>query len=60
MDELHVRLNILRLTPRATSTRSVLTLKPLPKIDPKDKGKKVLEEEAEPDAELEGVEEAKR
>ncbi|GJQ90085.1 hypothetical protein Tco_0001224 [Tanacetum coccineum] len=26
--------------PRATSTRSVLTLKPLPKIDPKDKGKK--------------------
>ncbi|GJV38817.1 hypothetical protein Tco_1417257 [Tanacetum coccineum] len=31
---------------RATSTRSVLTLKPLPKIDPKDKGKKVLEEEA--------------
>ncbi|GJR05569.1 putative ribonuclease H-like domain-containing protein [Tanacetum coccineum] len=32
--------------PRATSTRSVLTLKPLPKIDPKDKGKKVLEEEA--------------
>ncbi|GJW99660.1 hypothetical protein Tco_0183574, partial [Tanacetum coccineum] len=36
--------------PRATSTRSVLTLKPLPKIDPKDKGKKVLEEEAESDA----------
>ncbi|GJZ88195.1 putative ribonuclease H-like domain-containing protein, partial [Tanacetum coccineum] len=33
--------------PRATSTRSVLTLKPLPKIDPKDKGKKVLKEEAE-------------
>ncbi|GJU77158.1 ribonuclease H-like domain-containing protein [Tanacetum coccineum] len=33
--------------PRATSTISVLTLKPLPKIDPKDKGKKVLEEEAE-------------
>ncbi|GKC13262.1 hypothetical protein Tco_1010044 [Tanacetum coccineum] len=46
--------------PRATSTRSVLTLKPLPKIDPKDKGKKVLEEEAESDAELEGVDEAKR
>ncbi|GJU30049.1 ribonuclease H-like domain-containing protein [Tanacetum coccineum] len=42
--------------PRATSTRSVLTLKPLPKIDPKDKGKKVLEEEAE----SEGVDEAKR
>ncbi|GKB75751.1 hypothetical protein Tco_0942646 [Tanacetum coccineum] len=42
--------------PRATSTRSVLTLKPLPKIDPKDKGKKVLEEEAE----SEGVNEAER
>ncbi|GKA82813.1 hypothetical protein Tco_0789561 [Tanacetum coccineum] len=46
--------------PRATSTRSVLTLKPLPKIDPKDKGKKVLEEEAESDDESEGVDEAKR
>ncbi|GJV27490.1 putative ribonuclease H-like domain-containing protein, partial [Tanacetum coccineum] len=46
--------------PRATSTRLVLTLKPLPKIDPKDKGKKVLEEEAESDAESEGVDEAKR
>ncbi|GKA28198.1 retrovirus-related pol polyprotein from transposon TNT 1-94, partial [Tanacetum coccineum] len=46
--------------PRATSTRSVLTLKPLPKIDPKDKGKKVLEEEAESDAESEGVNEAER
>ncbi|GJT55869.1 hypothetical protein Tco_0990923 [Tanacetum coccineum] len=46
--------------PRATSTRSVLTLKPLLKIYPKDKGKKVLEEEAESDAESEGVDEAKR
>ncbi|GJU52837.1 hypothetical protein Tco_1226551 [Tanacetum coccineum] len=46
--------------PRATSTRSVLTLKPLPKIDPKDKGKKVLDEEAESDAELEGVDKAER
>ncbi|GJV95541.1 hypothetical protein Tco_1547118 [Tanacetum coccineum] len=46
--------------PRATSTRSVLTLKPLPKIDPKDKGKKVLEEEVESDAESEGVDEAKK
>ncbi|GJT99643.1 hypothetical protein Tco_1109982 [Tanacetum coccineum] len=44
--------------PRATSTRSVLTLKPLPKIDPKDKGKKVLEEEVE--SESEEVDEAKR
>ncbi|GJU94847.1 putative ribonuclease H-like domain-containing protein [Tanacetum coccineum] len=46
--------------PRPTSTRSVLTLKPLPKIDPKDKGKKVLEEEAESDVESEGVNEAER
>ncbi|GJU14283.1 hypothetical protein Tco_1142249 [Tanacetum coccineum] len=30
------------------SARSILTLKPLPKIDPKDKGKGVLEEEPEP------------
>ncbi|GJY89487.1 hypothetical protein Tco_0504683 [Tanacetum coccineum] len=30
--------------PRSTSTRSLLTLKPLPKIDPKDKGKKKIEE----------------
>ncbi|GJY65739.1 putative ribonuclease H-like domain-containing protein [Tanacetum coccineum] len=28
--------------PRPTSTRSILTLRPLPKIDPKDKGKKRL------------------
>ncbi|GKB99474.1 hypothetical protein Tco_0985611 [Tanacetum coccineum] len=46
--------------PRATSTISVLTLKHLPKIDPKDKGKKVLEEEAESDAESKGVDEAER
>ncbi|GKG35752.1 hypothetical protein Tco_0440906, partial [Tanacetum coccineum] len=31
--------------PRPTSTRSILTLKPLPKIDPKDKGKKKIEED---------------
>ncbi|GKB36023.1 hypothetical protein Tco_0880965 [Tanacetum coccineum] len=46
--------------PRPTSTRSLLTLKPLPKIDPKDKGKKVLEEEAESYAESKGVNEAER
>ncbi|GJW15735.1 hypothetical protein Tco_0019868 [Tanacetum coccineum] len=46
--------------PRATSTRSVLTLKPFPKIDHKDKGKKVLKEEAESDAESEGVDEPER
>ncbi|GJU84424.1 hypothetical protein Tco_1291970 [Tanacetum coccineum] len=31
--------------PRPTSTRSLLTLKPLLKIDPKDKGKKKIEED---------------
>ncbi|GJZ78356.1 hypothetical protein Tco_0643028, partial [Tanacetum coccineum] len=33
--------------PRPISTRSLLTLKPLPKIDPKDKGKKKIKEEDE-------------
>ncbi|GKD88477.1 ribonuclease H-like domain, reverse transcriptase, RNA-dependent DNA polymerase, partial [Tanacetum coccineum] len=37
--------------PRPTSTRSVLTLKPLPKIDPKAKGKGMIEEEDESDNE---------
>ncbi|GJR80093.1 hypothetical protein Tco_0150878 [Tanacetum coccineum] len=46
--------------PRPKLTRVVLALKPLPKIDPKDKGKKVLEEEAESDVESEGVNEAER
>ncbi|GJY47480.1 hypothetical protein Tco_0436543 [Tanacetum coccineum] len=45
---------------RPTLTRSLLTLRPLPKIDLKDKGKKVLEEEAESDDESEGVNEAER
>ncbi|GJV72682.1 hypothetical protein Tco_1492677 [Tanacetum coccineum] len=31
--------------PRPTSQRSLLTLKPLPKIDPKDKGKKKIDQE---------------
>ncbi|GJY82098.1 ribonuclease H-like domain-containing protein [Tanacetum coccineum] len=46
--------------PRPTSTRSVLTLKPLPKIDPKDKGKKVIDEEAKSEAESERVNKAER
>ncbi|GJX19588.1 hypothetical protein Tco_0222265 [Tanacetum coccineum] len=46
--------------PRTTTERSILTLNPLPKIDPKDKGKKVLEEKAESDAEPEGVNEVER
>ncbi|GKE56819.1 hypothetical protein Tco_1496004 [Tanacetum coccineum] len=44
---------------RPTSTRSLLTLKPLPKIDPKDKGEKI-EEEDESDTESEGIPEAKK
>ncbi|GJZ12928.1 hypothetical protein Tco_0548158 [Tanacetum coccineum] len=45
--------------PRPTSTRSLLTLKPLPKIDPKDKGKKKIKEEDESETESE-EEEGKR
>ncbi|GKF53116.1 hypothetical protein Tco_0160026, partial [Tanacetum coccineum] len=44
--------------PRPTSTRSLLTLKPLLKIDPKDKGKKKIEEEDESVTESEGIPEA--
>ncbi|GKD78245.1 hypothetical protein Tco_1340866, partial [Tanacetum coccineum] len=46
--------------PRPTSTRSLLTLKPLLKIDPKDKGKKKIEEEDESDTESEGIPEAEK
>ncbi|GJU31552.1 hypothetical protein Tco_1175141, partial [Tanacetum coccineum] len=46
--------------PRPTSIRSLLTLKPLPKIDLKDKGKKKIEEEDESDIESEGITEAKK
>ncbi|GKD10482.1 hypothetical protein Tco_1190167, partial [Tanacetum coccineum] len=46
--------------PRPTSTRSLLTLKPLPKIDPKDKGKKKIEEEDESDTESKGISEAEK
>ncbi|GJR24218.1 hypothetical protein Tco_0972745 [Tanacetum coccineum] len=46
--------------PRPTSTRSLLTLKPLPKIDPKGKGKKKIEEEDESDTESEGIPEAEK
>ncbi|GKC91844.1 hypothetical protein Tco_1152493 [Tanacetum coccineum] len=41
--------------PRSTSTRSVLILKPLPKIDPKDKGKKRIEEDDESGTESDEV-----
>ncbi|GKF08787.1 hypothetical protein Tco_0043011 [Tanacetum coccineum] len=46
--------------PRPTLTRSLLTLKPLPKINPKDKGKKKIEEEDESDTESEGIPEAEK
>ncbi|GJU11303.1 ribonuclease H-like domain-containing protein [Tanacetum coccineum] len=46
--------------PRPTSTRSLLTLKPLPKIDPKDKGKKKIEEEVETESEFDGIPKAKK
>ncbi|GJY56963.1 hypothetical protein Tco_0456078 [Tanacetum coccineum] len=45
---------------RPTSTRSLLTLKPLPKIDLKDKGKEKIEVENESDYESEGIPEAEK
>ncbi|GKF13286.1 hypothetical protein Tco_0054748, partial [Tanacetum coccineum] len=44
--------------PRPTSQRSLLTLKPLPKIDPKDKGKKKMEEEDESESEDDDIPQA--
>ncbi|GJQ93722.1 ribonuclease H-like domain-containing protein [Tanacetum coccineum] len=44
--------------PRPTSTRSLLTLKPLPKIDTKDKGKKKIEEEDESKSEDDDIPQA--
>ncbi|GKC12949.1 hypothetical protein Tco_1009731 [Tanacetum coccineum] len=46
--------------PRPTSTRFVLTLKPLPKIDPKDKGKKIIDEEGEFDTESDDITKAEK
>ncbi|GJS51296.1 hypothetical protein Tco_0624658 [Tanacetum coccineum] len=46
--------------PKPTSTRSILTLRPLPKIDPKDKGKKRIEEENESDTESKGITKAEK
>ncbi|GJZ97710.1 hypothetical protein Tco_0670163 [Tanacetum coccineum] len=45
--------------PMPTSTRSLLTLKPLPKIDPKDKGKKNIEED-ESDTKSEDINESEK
>ncbi|GJW36867.1 putative ribonuclease H-like domain-containing protein [Tanacetum coccineum] len=44
--------------PRPTSTRSLLTLKPLPKIDPKDKGKKKIEKDDESESEDDDIPQA--
>ncbi|GJR06223.1 ribonuclease H-like domain-containing protein [Tanacetum coccineum] len=46
--------------PRPASTRSLLTLKPFPKIDPKAKGKGKIEEEDESDTESEDINEAEK
>ncbi|GJX12704.1 putative ribonuclease H-like domain-containing protein [Tanacetum coccineum] len=46
--------------PRPTSTRSVLTLKPLSKIDLKDKGKGMIEEEDESDTDSEDITKAEK
>ncbi|GJU14819.1 hypothetical protein Tco_1142785 [Tanacetum coccineum] len=46
--------------PRPTSTRSLLTLRPLLKIDPKAKGKGKIEEEDESDTESEDITEAEK
>ncbi|GKF79880.1 hypothetical protein Tco_0235448, partial [Tanacetum coccineum] len=46
--------------PRPNSTRSLLTLKPLPKIDPKDKGKKKIKKEDESDSKSDGIPKAEK
>ncbi|GJX15200.1 hypothetical protein Tco_0206958 [Tanacetum coccineum] len=46
--------------PKPALTRSLLTIKPLPKIDLKDKGKKMIEEEDESDTDLEDITEAEK
>ncbi|GJU01687.1 hypothetical protein Tco_1112025 [Tanacetum coccineum] len=46
--------------PRTKIERSILTLKPLPKIDPKAKGKKKIKEEDESDTESKDITEAEK
>ncbi|GKE94705.1 hypothetical protein Tco_1579560, partial [Tanacetum coccineum] len=46
--------------PRPTLTRSLMTLKPLPNIDPKDKGKKKIKEEDKSETESKGILEAEK
>ncbi|GJS94041.1 hypothetical protein Tco_0801009 [Tanacetum coccineum] len=45
---------------KPSSTRSLLTLKPLPKIDPKDKGKKKIEEVDESESESDDIPQAEK
>ncbi|GJT10889.1 hypothetical protein Tco_0857931 [Tanacetum coccineum] len=47
-------------TEEAYLYKSLLTLKPLPKIDPKDKGKKKIEEEDESESKFDGILEAEK
>ncbi|GJU89942.1 retrovirus-related pol polyprotein from transposon TNT 1-94 [Tanacetum coccineum] len=47
-------------TDRVDLLQAHLTLKPLPKIDPKDKGKKKIEEEDESESESDGIPEAEK
>ncbi|GJV84946.1 hypothetical protein Tco_1524844 [Tanacetum coccineum] len=53
---------LLNMRPRPTLQDQLtpLTLKPLPKIDPKDKGKKKIEEEDESESESDGIPEAEK
>ncbi|GKC36747.1 putative ribonuclease H-like domain-containing protein, partial [Tanacetum coccineum] len=56
----HKKAKLKKLTrPKPTSTRSLLTLKPLPKINPK-KGKKKIEEEDESESESDGIPQAEK
>ncbi|GJV31149.1 hypothetical protein Tco_1391549 [Tanacetum coccineum] len=48
------------IRPRPTSTRPRSHIKPLPKIDPKDKGKKKIEEENESESESDGIPQAEK
>ncbi|GKA07565.1 hypothetical protein Tco_0686789 [Tanacetum coccineum] len=61
-DELEMMITHIEDTDRTRdyNERSILTLKPLPKIDPKAKGKKKIEEEDESDTESEDITEAEK
>ncbi|GJW43452.1 putative ribonuclease H-like domain-containing protein [Tanacetum coccineum] len=54
------KLKVLMSKEKTYLTRSLLTLRPLPKIDPKDKGKKKIEEEDETDSESDDIPQAEK